>query len=69
MPGQGIFPGKRPSISGHRMVLRQDGINYVFDGEVAGPALRGILTLDGKPIARFCALKGDKPPAACDVSA
>jgi hypothetical protein len=57
------------TVSGHRMVLRQDGIAYVFDGEIAGTDYRGTLYFNGVPVARFCALKGDKPPPDCDVSA
>jgi hypothetical protein len=52
------------TVSGHRMMLRQDGIAYVFDGEIAGTVY-----FNGVPVARFCALKGDKPSPDCDVSA
>ena len=57
------------TVSSHRMVLRQEGIAYVFDGEIAGADYRGVLYFNGAPVARFCALKGDKPPPDCDVSA
>ena len=57
------------TVSSHRMVLRQEGIAYVFDGEIAGADYRGVLYFNGEPVARFCALKGDKPPPDCDVSA
>jgi hypothetical protein len=57
------------TVSSHRMVLRQEGIAYVFDGEIAGADYRGVLYFNGAPVARFCALKGNKPPTDCDVSA
>jgi hypothetical protein len=57
------------TLSAHHMVLRQDGINYVFDGVVTGAAYQGVLYLDGKPVARFCALKGSTPPKDCYISA
>lgn len=59
----------RWTVSGRHMVLRQAGINYVFDGVVAGEMYQGVLYLDGKAFARFCAIKGDKPPPDCDISA
>jgi hypothetical protein len=58
----------RWTISGHHMMLRQEGINYVFDGVVSGDTYQGLLYLDGKAFARFCAVKGDRPPPDCDVS-
>ena len=58
----------RWNVTGDHMVLRQDGINFVFDGEIDGDAYRGVLYLDGKVFSRFCALKGKEPPPDCDMS-
>jgi hypothetical protein len=58
----------RWKVSGTHMVLRQEGINYVFDGMIGGDSYRGILYLDGKPFARFCAVRGTNPPPDCDMS-
>ena len=64
----------QPTLSGHwtvsgtHMVLRQEGISYVFDGDVTGDVYRGMLYLDGKALSRFCAAKGKKPPRDCDMS-
>lgn len=66
----------QPTLSGHwrvtgrHMVLKQDGIGYVFDGNLIGNEYLGVAYLDGKRFARFCALKGAAPPRSCtDVSA
>lgn len=75
--GREMTTGKRvqPTLSGHwrvtatHMVLKQDGIGYVFDGDVTGDEYLGVLYLDGKAFARFCALKGEAPPQSCpDIS-
>lgn len=65
----------QPTLSGHwrvtgrHMVLKQDGIGYVFEGDLIGDEYLGVLYLDGKRFARFCALKGEAPPQACaDIS-
>lgn len=58
----------RWTVFGDHMVLRQDGIDYVFDGVIGGDAYQGLLYLDGKPFARFCAVRGDNPPPDCDMS-
>ena len=65
----------QPTLSGHwrvtgrHMVLKQDGIGYVFDGDLIGDQYLGVLYLDGKRFARFCALKGEAPPQTCaDIS-
>lgn len=55
-------------VSGNHMVLRQERIGYVFDGEIAGDLYQGLLYLDGKVFSRFCAAKGKKPPRDCDMS-
>ena len=56
------------TVSGNHMVLRQEGIGYVFDGDISGDVYRGVLYLDGKVFSRFCAAKGKKPPPDCDIS-
>jgi hypothetical protein len=76
--GHDMHTGKavQPTLSGHwrmtanHMVLRQDGIDYVFDGDLIGGEYLGVLYLDGKRFARFCAVRGEAPPQTCaDVSA
>jgi len=75
--GRDAATGSRPQpplsghwkVSGAHMMLRQEGINYLFDGVVMGDAFQGVLYLDGKPFARFCARKGVNPPPDCDRSA
>jgi hypothetical protein len=66
----------QPTLTGHwrmtgkHMVLRQDGIDYVFDGNVMGDEYLGVLYLDGKRFARFCAVRKTTPPQTCaDISA
>jgi hypothetical protein len=75
--GRNTATGKaiQPMLSGHwrmtgrHMVLKQDGIGYVFDGNLIGNEYLGVLFLDGKRFARFCAIKGEAPPQACaDIS-
>ena len=57
-------------VAGRHMVLRQDGIGFVFDGNLIGDEYLGVLYLDGKRFARFCAVKGEAPPQNCtDISA
>jgi len=71
--GQDAATGKRvqPTLSGHwhmtgrHMVLTQDGIAYVFDGDMIGDEYLGVLYLDGKRFARFCAARGKAPPQTC----
>ena len=76
--GREMATGKRvqPTLSGHwrvtgkHMVLKQDGIGYVFDGHVIGDEYLGVIYLDGKRFAHFCAFKGEAPPPSCaDISA
>jgi len=66
----------QPTLTGHwrmtgkHMVLRQDGIDYVFDGNVMGDEYLGVLYLDGRRFSRFCAVRRKTPPQTCaDVSA
>jgi len=75
--GRDAASGKaiQPTLSGHwrvtgrHMVLKQNGIAYVFDGNMIGDEYLGVLYLDGKRFARFCSLKGEAPPQTCaDVS-
>lgn len=52
-------------MTGKHMVLRQDGIQYVFDGDTFGNEYLGTLYLDGKRFSHFCAIKGNSPPQSC----
>jgi hypothetical protein len=57
-------------LAGRHMVLKQDGVGFVFDGNLVGDEYLGVLYLDGKRFARFCAVKGEAPPQNCtDISA
>jgi hypothetical protein len=65
----------QPTLSGHwrvtgkHMVLKQDGMDFLFDGDMIGGEYLGVLYLDGKRFARFCAMRGTAPPQTCaDVS-
>jgi hypothetical protein len=53
------------SRDGARMILRQDGLPYVFDGVVLGDLYAGTMTFDGRAGSRFCAAKGEQPPDHC----
>ena len=75
--GRDAASGKaiQPTLSGHwrvtgrHMVLKQNGIAYVFDGNMIGDEYLGVLYLDGRRFARFCSLKGKAPPQNCaDIS-
>lgn len=63
------------TLSGHwardgaHMILRQDGLPYVFDGVVAGDSYAGTLYLGGRAVSRFCAARGDEAPGRCDKPA
>jgi len=66
----------QPTLAGHwrvtakHMVMKQDGIAYVFEGDIFGDEYLGVLYLDGKRFARFCAQRGKAPPQNCtDISA
>jgi len=52
-------------IEGARMVMRQQGIPYVFDGMVVGEVYGGTLYFDGRAVSRFCAAKGARAPSDC----
>jgi len=56
----------RWAVQGSRMVLRQTGIRFVFDGTVSGNTYTGALYLDGEWFSRFCAEKGEEVPRHCD---
>lgn len=52
---------------GEAMVLRQNGIGYLFMGTVRGmDYYAGTLFLNGRPFSRFCATKGPRAPKACE---
>jgi hypothetical protein len=53
------------SRDGAHMILRQDGLPYVFDGTVLGNLYAGMMTFHGRASSRFCAAKGEQPPARC----
>ena len=52
-------------MTGTHMVLRQDGIDYRFDGNIVGDEYLGVVYLNGKRFSRFCALRGKTPPKTC----
>jgi hypothetical protein len=58
----------RWSMEGVRMVLRQDGLAYVFDGVVLGDTYAGTLYFGGRAISRFCAARGERAPD-CNAAA
>lgn len=53
------------SRKGAQMILRQDGLPYVFDGVVLGNLYSGTMTFDGRSSSRFCAARGEQPPEHC----
>lgn len=55
----------RWSVEGARMVVRQKGLPYVFDGVALGGLYTGTLYHDGRPVSRFCAAKGEAAPKRC----
>jgi hypothetical protein len=55
----------RWSVDGPRMILRQQGLPYVFDGVVLGGLYTGTLYMDGRAISGFCAARGDRAPDNC----
>ena len=59
----------RWSREGARMILRQDDLPYLFDGVVLGNLYGGTLYFAGRAASRFCAAKGEQPPAHCDSGA
>jgi hypothetical protein len=59
----------RWTMEGARMILRQEGQPFAFDGVVIGGSYSGTLYFNGRAISRFCAAKGDKAPDACSTGA
>jgi hypothetical protein len=55
------------SRDGAQMILRQDGLPYVFDGVVLGNLYAGTMYFDGRSSSRFCAAKGELPPEGCNA--
>ena len=53
------------SRDGAHMILRQDGLPYVFDGVVLGDLYAGTMTFDGRAGSRFCAARGEQPADHC----
>lgn len=47
---------------GAKLVLRQDGPSYVYDGEAHGNFFFGVLFLNDRRISPFCARLGEVPP-------
>jgi hypothetical protein len=68
--GQRIQPTLRGKwmATGERLILRQTGISYVFDGALSGGNYAGTLFLDGRPVSRFCAAKGRRAPPSCSAA-
>jgi hypothetical protein len=64
----------QPTLSGHwtregpRMLLRQDGQPFVFDGMVLGNLYSGTLYFGGNARSRFCAARGQTPPDHCPAA-
>ncbi|MCA1452964.1 hypothetical protein I6F35_06975 [Bradyrhizobium sp. BRP22] len=63
-PIQATLSG-RWSLDGARMILRQEGYPFVFDGVVVGNSYSGTLYLNDRSFSRFCAARGEKPPEHC----
>jgi hypothetical protein len=57
----------RWSVEGERLILRQTDISYVFDGILSGMSYAGLLYLEGRPVSRFCAVKGETAPKRCSA--
>jgi hypothetical protein len=57
------------TVDGTRMILRQDGIRYAFDGVVVGDRYSGTLYLGEQRVSRFCAVKGETVPQHCEAEA
>jgi hypothetical protein len=51
---------------GAQMILRQDGLPYVFDGVVVGNIYSGTMSFDGRSSSHFCAARGEQPPERCN---
>ena len=59
----------RWTMEGARMILRQEGQPFAFDGVVTGGIYSGTLYFNGRAISGFCAAKGEKAPDACSTGA
>jgi hypothetical protein len=57
----------RWTTEGARMILRQQGQTFVFDGVVLGDIYTGTLYFNGRVVSRFCAARGDSPPDRCST--
>ncbi|MCA6105744.1 hypothetical protein [Bradyrhizobium cenepequi] len=63
------------TLSGHwrrdgaRMILRQEGYSFVFDGVVVGNTYAGTLYFNDRSFSRFCAARGETPPGRCGSEA
>src|SRR5262245_53308445 len=55
------------STEDDRLILRQADISYVFDGTLSGVSYAGDLYLEGRPVSRFCAAKGETAPQRCQA--
>jgi hypothetical protein len=58
----------RWSTEGLRLVLRQDGTPFVFDGVVLGDVYIGTLYFNGRAVSRFCAARGQQAPDSCNTA-
>jgi hypothetical protein len=56
----------RWTVEGRRMIFRQDGLSYVFDGMLARTRYSGKLYLGTGFVSSFCAWQGTKVPTGCD---
>jgi hypothetical protein len=62
----------QPTLQGHwsrdgaHMILRQDGLPYVFDGVVLGDLYSGTMYFNDRSSSRFCAARGEQPPDHCN---
>jgi hypothetical protein len=57
----------RWTVEGARLILRQDGLRFVFDGLVAGDRYSGTLYLSVRKVSRFCAARGETAPKQCEA--
>lgn len=55
----------RWTVEGVQMVLRQDGLKYVFKGLVVGNRYSGSLYLDAQLVSDFCAVRGKATVPSC----
>lgn len=63
----------QPTLSGHwtregeRRILRQDGMNFMFDGVIVGDQYTGALYGGGRRLSRFCAVRGETALPHCEI--